>query len=92
MAPWFMMDWKHLAKASQSIMHANIPNTLVKHYMVGVVIIMKQKYWNLDQATFKRASNHYTVRRLTAKSREVLKPQDWILEWSHRFEIWKTSR
>ena len=34
----------------------------------------------------------YSLRHLTAKSREVSKPQDWMLQWLYRFEIWQVSR
>ena len=39
-----------------------------------------------------RASVHQAVRRLTAKSREVSKPRDWMLQWSYRSEIWQAPR
>ena len=29
---------------------------------------------------------------LTAKSREVSKPRDWMLQWSYRSEIWQAPR
>ena len=35
---------------------------------------------------------HLTVRRLTARSREVSKPRDSCLDFSNRSEIWKPSR
>ena len=38
------------------------------------------------------ASIHSAVRRLTAKSREVSKPRDWMLQWSYRSEIWQAPR
>ena len=31
-------------------------------------------------------------KRLTAKSRQVSKQWDWMLQWSHRSEIWPASR
>ena len=37
-------------------------------------------------------SNDYAVRRLLAKSREVLKPRDWMLSWSYRSDIWQASQ
>ena len=38
------------------------------------------------------ASIHWAVGRLTAKSREVVKPRVWMLQWSHRSAIWQASR
>ena len=34
----------------------------------------------------------YSLRRLTAKSREVSRPRGWVLWGSCRFEIWRASR
>ena len=39
-----------------------------------------------------RASIHLAVRCLTAKSREVSKPRDWVFWLSHRSEIWQAPR
>ena len=39
-----------------------------------------------------RDSLHKVVRRLTAKSREVLWPREWMLYWSYRSEIWQAFR
>ena len=45
-----------------------------------------------DSPTATRASIHWAVRRLTAKSRKFSKPRDWMLQWSYRSEIWQAPR
>ena len=42
--------------------------------------------------TSPRASIHYVVRRLTARSRETSKPQDSGLDFSNRSEIWQAPQ
>ena len=38
---------------------------------------------------FRISFIYLRVRCLIVKSRKVLKPRDWVLKWSHRFEIWQ---
>ena len=56
--------------------------TPFKRYVIMVMVVCRI---TMDI----RASIHKAAaRRLTARSREVSKPRDWMLQWSYRSEIW----
>ena len=42
--------------------------------------------------TSPRATFHKAMRRLIVRSREDLKPRDWVLTWSYSCEIWDAHR
>ena len=89
---------KRMSKQSWGWWFETLSSTLWRHCN-GVCTVMTLKNWVIHRTSAKlllrpvqiklSASMHRAVIRLAAKSREVSRPRDWMLQWSYLSEIWQ---